>query len=67
MRIDGIHYEHQLTVDELKGIRGYLVEHHQRILGDIALVNAEIDRQTQDVLPFENLNSYAEVADSIRQ
>lgn len=53
MRIDGIHYEREPNVEELRNIRGHLMERHARILADIALVNAAIDRKTQDILPFD--------------
>lgn len=53
MRIDGIHYEHQLSVEDLQNIRGHLVETVQYKLGQISLVNQIIDQRTQDQLPFE--------------
>lgn len=53
-RIDGIHYEHELTVEDLQNIRGHLIEQNQRILGDIALVNGLIDEQMTPQLPFPN-------------
>jgi hypothetical protein len=53
MRIDGIRYEHKLSVEDLQNIRGHLVETVQYKLGQISLVNQLLDQQTQDQLPFE--------------
>jgi hypothetical protein len=53
MRIDGIRYEHQLSVEDLRNIRSHLAETVQYKLGQISLVNQLLDQQTQDPLPFE--------------
>lgn len=53
-RINGLKFNFdRLTDDELSGIRGHLVEQHQRVTDEINVVEDAIFARTNDQLPFD--------------
>ena len=67
-RIEGIKYDlDKLTNEELTGIRGYLLEAHARLTGEVALLEFKLFQRHQNPLPFEEetMNGYAEIADIV--
>lgn len=52
-RVEGIKYNFdRLTYDELSGIRGYLLESHQRITDEIGLIERTLFERQNDQLPM---------------
>jgi len=59
-RIDGIKYNFdRLTVEELENIHGHLLDHHRRVVDDIATVEGALFDRRHEQLPFGELGSVA--------
>ncbi len=59
-RIEGIKYNFdRLTDDELTGIRGHLLDTHQRVTDEIALIEQKLFDRNNDQLPLHELGATA--------
>ena len=54
-RIEGIKFNFdRLTDQELHNIHGHLLDHHARLIGEIALVEGALFARAHEELPFES-------------
>lgn len=59
-RIEGIKYNFdRLTDDELTGIRGHLLDTHERVTDEIALIERKLFERSHDQLPLQELGAVA--------
>ncbi len=59
-RIEGIKYNFdRLTDDELTGIRGHLLDTHERVTDEIALIERKLFERSHDQLPLQELGATA--------
>lgn len=62
-RIEGIKFDFdRLTDDELTGIRGHLLQTHQRVTDEIGLIESTLFARSHDQLPLDSIQALGSTA-----